>query len=290
VRVKLGLYAANTGPSTTGAHTAATARLAEEIGMESLWVAEHIAIPVGYRDVYPYDPSGKLPDGDAKDWPDPFIWLTYAAAVTERIKLATGVTVLPLRNPMIAAKQIATLDALSGGRVILGVGVGWLSEEFAALGVPFKNRGRRHDDYLDAMRALWTRGPASVRNGHVDFGEVISRPQPHGPIPIVVSGHSAASVRRVVRVGDGWFPGIATVAELRDLYTVFEEECRTGDRDPSEVEITVVPGGGNAEVLSSEIEDFLNAGVSRILLPRTPDDQLRDLVGALGERFDIVAP
>jgi probable F420-dependent oxidoreductase len=290
VRVKLGLYAANTGPHTTGAQAAATARLAEDIGMESLWVAEHIAIPVGYRDVYPYNPSGKLPDGEAKDWPDPFIWLTYAAAVTNRIKLATGVTVLPLRNPLIAAKQIATLDALSGGRVILGVGVGWLSEEFAALGVPFRNRGRRHDDYLDAMRALWSPGTASVRNDHVDFGEVISRPQPQGAIPIVVSGHSAASVRRVVRVGDGWFPGIATVAELRELYTLFEAECAARDRDPADIEITVVPGGGNAEVLSTEIEEFVDAGVSRILLPRTPDDHLRELVGTLGERFDVVAP
>jgi probable F420-dependent oxidoreductase len=288
VRVKLGMYAANTGPKTTGAQAAATARLAEEIGMESLWVAEHIVIPVDYADVYPYSPTGKLPEGEDKDWPDPFIWLTYAAAVTERIKLATGVTVLPLRNPVITAKQIATLDALSGGRVILGVGVGWLSDEFAALGVPFSKRGRRHDSYLAAMRALWTEEEASYRDEFVDFGAVISRPRPAGSVPIVVSGHSVASVRRVVAVGDGWFPGIATVPELKDLYAVFLAECAAQGRDPGEIEITVVPGGGNTDVLTAEIEEFVAAGVSRILLPRSPDDHLRDLVGTLGERIEIL--
>jgi alkanesulfonate monooxygenase SsuD/methylene tetrahydromethanopterin reductase-like flavin-dependent oxidoreductase (luciferase family) len=145
VHVKLGLFSANTTLNVSGSQAAATARLAEDIGLESLWVAEHIVIPAGYTTAYPYDPSGKLPDGEDIDWPDPFVWLTYAAAITERIKLATGVTVLPLRNPVVTAKQIATLDALSGGRVILGVRVGWLGEEFEALGVPFKDRGRRHE-------------------------------------------------------------------------------------------------------------------------------------------------
>ena len=112
------------------------------------------------------------------------------AAITERIKLATGVTVLPLRNPLVAAKQIGTRDAFSGGGVILGVGVGWLGEEFEALGVPFKDRGRRHDDYLQAMKALWAQEKAAISNGFVDFRDAISRPRPAASVPVVVSGHS----------------------------------------------------------------------------------------------------
>jgi probable F420-dependent oxidoreductase len=239
VQVKLGLFSANTTPNVSGSQAAATARLAEDIGLESLWVAEHIVIPAGYSTAYPYDPSGKLPDGEDIDWPDPFIWLTYAAAITERIKLATGVTVLPLRDPVVTAKQIATLDALSGGRVILGVGVGWLGEEFEALGVPFKDRGRRHDDYLQAMKALWTQEKAAISNSFVDFRDAISRPRPASSVPVVVSGHSAAAARRVARVGDGWFPGVATAGELADLYAVVREECGALARNPSEIEITV---------------------------------------------------
>jgi probable F420-dependent oxidoreductase len=251
-------------------------------------VAEHIVIPAGYSTAYPYDPSGKLPDGEDIDWPDPFIWLTYAAAITERIKLATGVTVLPLRNPVVTAKQIATLDALSGGRVILGVGVGWLGEEFEALGVPFKDRGRRHDDYLQAMKALWTQDKAAISNGFVDFRGAISRPRPASSVPVVVSGHSAAAARRVARVGDGWFPGVATAGDLADLYAVVREECGTLGRNPSEIEITVYVSGSDADALSTSIEEFAAAGVSRILLTKLPDENLRALVAVLGDRFDIV--
>jgi probable F420-dependent oxidoreductase len=288
VQVKLGLFSANTTPHASGSQAAATARLAEDIGLESLWVAEHIVIPAGYTTAYPYDPSGKLPDGEDIDWPDPFIWLTYAAAVTERIKLATGVTVLPLRIPVVTAKQIATLDALSGGRVILGVGVGWLGEEFEALGVPFNDRGRRHDDYLQAMKALWTQEKAAISNSFVDFRDAISRPRPSASVPVVVSGHSAAAARRVARVGDGWFPGVATAGELADLYAVVREECSTLGRNPSEIEITVYVSGSDADALSTSIEEFAAAGVSRILLTKLPDDDLRALVAVLGDRFDVV--
>jgi probable F420-dependent oxidoreductase len=283
VQVKLGLFSANTTPHASGSQAAATARLAEDIGLESLWVAEHIVIPAGYSTAY-HDPSGKLPDGEDIDWPDPSIWLTYAAAVTERIKLATGVTVLPLRNPVVTAKQIATLDALSGGRVILGVGVGWLGEEFEALGVPFNDRGRRHDDYLQAMKALWTQEKAAISNSFVDFRDVISRPRPSASVPVVVSGHSAAAARRVARVGDGWFPGVATAGDLADLYAVVREECSTLGRNPFEIEITVYVSGSDADALSTSIEEFAAAGVSRILLTNLPDDDLPALAAVLGSR------
>ena len=121
VKVRLGLFSANTTTELSGPQAADTAKLAEALGLESLWAAEHIVIPADYDATYPYAESGKLPDGETISWPDPFIWLAYTAAVTQNIRLATGVTVLPLRNPLVTAKQIATLDVLSGGRVLLGV-------------------------------------------------------------------------------------------------------------------------------------------------------------------------
>jgi probable F420-dependent oxidoreductase len=289
-QLKLGLFSANTTSQFNGSQAAATAKLAEDIGLESLWVAEHIVIPAGYTTAYPHDPSGKIPDGEDIDWPDPFIWLTYAAAVTEHIKLATGVTVLPLRNPLVAAKQIATLDVLSGGRVILGVGVGTLKEEFEALGVTFNDRGRRHDGYLQAMKALWTQQKASISNRFVDFQDAISRPRPAASIPIVVSGHSAAAARRVARAGNGWFPDVATASDLTDLYAMVREECDTLGRDPSEIEITVYVGGSDADTLSTRIEEFIDAGVSRVLLTKLADEDFRSLVSVLTDRFDFIAP
>src|SRR4029079_5817200 len=116
---------------------------AERVGLESLWTVEHVVIPVGYASTYPYDPSGKIPAPDQVPIPDPLVWLSYAAAVTKTIKLATGILILPQRHPIYVAKEVATLDILSHGRVILGIGVGWLKEEFDALGVPFDERAGR---------------------------------------------------------------------------------------------------------------------------------------------------
>jgi probable F420-dependent oxidoreductase len=174
--VKLGLFSANISEHSSGPEAVATAQLAEGLGLESLWTGEHIVIPAHFDTPYPYDSSGKMPGAGGVDMPDPLVWLAYVAAATRTIKLATGVTVLPLRDPMVAAKQIATLDVLSGGRFILGIGVGWLAEEFAALGVPFNDRGRRTDAYLEAMRALWTQDEAAVSNSFVAFDGAISRP------------------------------------------------------------------------------------------------------------------
>src|SRR3712207_5697406 len=136
--MKFGLMFTNTGMGSTAAGAKALATLAEELEYESLWTVEHVAWPSGYESAYPYDKSGKMAGGAEEfDLPDPLIWLAYVAAVTDRIKLATGILIVPQRNPLVMAKEIATIDSLSGGRMILGVGVGWLKEEFDALGVPF---------------------------------------------------------------------------------------------------------------------------------------------------------
>jgi probable F420-dependent oxidoreductase len=186
----------------------ATARLAEDLGFDSLWAIDHVVIPSGYQTTYPYDESGKMAGGHEEfDLADPLIWLAYAAARTQRITLGTGVLVLPQRNPLVLAKQIASLDVLSGGRVQLGVGVGWLEEEFTAIGVPLADRGRRHDDYITAMRALWRDTKATVDTTHVSFDDAISLPHPgRGSVPIVIGGGSTRSARRAARIGDASFP------------------------------------------------------------------------------------
>ncbi|WP_164910576.1 TIGR03619 family F420-dependent LLM class oxidoreductase [Mycobacteroides franklinii] len=288
--VKLGVFSANTTPKLTGELITSTAVLAENLGLESLWVAEHIAIPGRYDTRYPFHPSGKMPDAEIIDYPDPFIWLAYAAAVTSRIKLATGVTVLPLRTPVVAAKQIATLDAASGGRLILGVGTGWLEEEFQAAQVPFAARGKRHDDYLAAMRALWRQDRVAVHNDHVSFDEVISRPHPVTDIPVVISGATKQAARRAGRLGDGYFPLTAGPDDLGALLAIVEEEARSAGRDPSGIDVTVYIGDGTVDELSSRIEGFAAAGASRFLLTNTAPDELGATVPALIDRFGPANP
>jgi probable F420-dependent oxidoreductase len=288
VKVKLGLFEANTTMELSGPQAADTAKLAEALGLESVWAADHIVIPADYDATYPYAESGKLPDGETRSWPDPFIWLAYTAAVTHDIRLATGVTVLPQRNPLVVAKQVATLDVLSGGRVLLGVGVGWLKDEFEALGVPFSDRGRRHDAYLEAIQALWTQEKATVDNGFVQFRDAISLPRPAARIPIVISGHSEAAARRAARYGDGLFPGVTNTDQLQGLLSIVAEECQILGREPSEIELTVFPGQSDVDAVSTSIERYTAAGVSRILLPRLPDDQLQHLVAVLADRFEVM--
>lgn len=290
---KFGLFSANISPRCSGHSAAATAVLAEELGLESVWAVEHIVLPASFHSRYPYAESGRAPfAGSDIDMPDPLLWLAYAAAVTTRVNLATGVTVLPLRNPLVAAKQIATLDALSAGRVILGVGVGWLAEECEALGVPFAGRGLRHDDYLAAMRQLWSQDVATAHNGHVDFDRVLSSPKPlRRSVPVVVGGSSLRAATRAARTGDGYFPGgDLDVAGIQHRLAHIGDECTAIGRDPAAIEVTVYTGLTDPDALSAHIEELQAIGVSRVLLEHLPDDDLRHLVGLLTDRFGSSTP
>ena len=291
--IKFGIFSANVGPRCSGQSAAATAVLAEELGLESVWAVDHIVLPASIRSRYPYTESGRTPfDGAGFDMPDPMLWLAYAAAVTTRINLATGVHALPLHNPLVAAKQIATLDTLSAGRVILGVGVGWLAEEFEALGVPFAGRGRRHDDYLEAMRELWSQDVATAHNGHVNFDRVLSLPKPlRRSVPVVVGGSSLRAATRAARTGDGYFPGSdLDVAGIEHRLGHIGKECAAIGRDPAAIEVTVYPGLTDPDPLSARIEELQAIGVSRVLLAHLPDDDLRHLVGVITDRFGPSGP
>ena len=162
--MKFGLRYCNTGRYVDPAKAVELAQAGEEAGFESLWTVEHTVLPGGYESAYPYSEDGKIAGGNNEiPLPDPIVWMAYVAAATTKIKLASGIIILPQHNPVVLAKQVGTLDHLSGGRIILGIGVGWLKEEFDALGVPFAARGRRTDEYVAAMRELMVGAGADIR-------------------------------------------------------------------------------------------------------------------------------
>ncbi|HEX7167402.1 MAG TPA: LLM class F420-dependent oxidoreductase, partial [Acidimicrobiales bacterium] len=230
--MKFGIVFANTGYAVTpdGAHALGT--LADDLGYESLWTVEHVVVPTGYESAYPYSPSGKMPGSEDAPIPDPLIWLSFVAAATTRVRLATGILILPQRNPVVLAKELATLDVLSGGRLTLGVGIGWLAEEFDAIGASFADRAATTDEHVEALRALWQEGEASFSGRFTSFERVNMNPkpvQPGGP-PIVVGGHSQAAARRAGRIGDGFFPGRGSVADLVPLIDTAKAAAKDAGR------------------------------------------------------------
>jgi probable F420-dependent oxidoreductase len=262
--MKFGLRYANTGRNVWPNKAVAIAQAAEEAGFTSIWTVDHVVVPQGYKSAYPYAASGRMGDGrEDLQLPDPLIYMAYIAAVTKTIRLATGILIVPQRNPVVTAKQIATLDAMSGGRIDLGIGVGWLEEEFKAIGVPFDDRGQRTDECIEAMRALWSEDVAEYHGELVDFDPIYCRPQPvNGSVPIIVGGHSKAAARRAGRLGDGFFPARGASKELFDLV---RQTAREHERDPDAIElIASVPE--NLE----DIPELAKAGVGRILIPSSP--------------------
>lgn len=277
---------ANTGPYVDPDHAIALARAAEEAGFESLWTVEHVVVPAGYESEYPYAKSGRMPGDEDAPIPDPLVWLTWVAAATERINLGTGILILPQRNPVILAKATATLDHLSKGRLILGIGVGWLEEEFKALGVPFADRGRRADDYVAAMRALWTEDVSRHQGAFVNFEDALMWPKPAQPggIPIVVGGHTEAAARRAGRLGDGFFPGRTSPETVASLLDVMRAAATDAGRDPDAIEVT---GGGALD--PEGIKAYADLGVGRMIVPNLWQDpaSMRDGLMKFGD--DVIA-
>ena len=258
-----GIMFANVGPAVLPDYAAAFAQLAEENGFESLWTVEHVVVPAGYESEYPYSPNGRMPGPEESPIPDPLVWLTYVGAVTTRIKLATGVLILPQRNPVVLAKEIATLDVLTGGRTMLGVGVGWLREEFDAIGVPFEERGARTDEAIEALRALWTQDEPTFAGRFNAFDRAKSYPKPaQGSVPIIIGGHTKPAARRAGRLGDGFFPARTSPEELAGLLDEMRRSAKDAGRDPDGIEITA---GGALDV--DGIKRFADLGVTRIILP-----------------------
>ncbi len=250
-------------PVESGEYAVAFARLAEEYGFESLWVVEHVIMAVDYESVYPYDPSGRSPFTAEVAQPDPLLWLSYVAAATERIRLATGVLNLPQRNPVILAKECASLDRLSGGRLELGIGMGWVREEAEALRTNFDDRGRRADEYVEVMRTLWREPVASFQGDYVSFDKVVSEPRPvqTDGVPIVVGGHTKASARRAGRLGNGFYPLGVSPERLAELREIMAESAMENGRDPASIDITCV---GLPDLQTAEF--YAGVGVDRMVV------------------------
>lgn len=206
--MQIGFFGIGIGATANPELLGLAARRAEECGYHSIWQGEHVVLLDQYRSTYPYSQDGRLPMQTTEvDLLDPFLGLSYAAALTERIRLGTGVCLVPERNPLITAKEVATLDKLSGGRFDFGVGIGWLEEEFIALGVPWERRGARTREYLEVMKKLWIDGEADHQGEFCSFPKVRSYPKPvqRPHPPIIFGGESTAALKRVGEVGDGWF-------------------------------------------------------------------------------------
>ena len=201
--MNFGLFFANAGPFSQPETFEALVRNADEVGIESIWAVEHVVVPEGYQSTYPYSEGGRMPGPEESPIPDPILALAYAAAISKRLRLATGIVILPQRHPVYVAKEFATLDVLSRGRAIAGVGIGWLEEEFAVLGVPFRERAARTEESVRAIRTLWQDGAQPFRGKFYSWDAVHSNPKPiqKPGVPIVIGGHVEGAARRAARAG-----------------------------------------------------------------------------------------
>lgn len=238
VDVEVGIFLLFDGqPGLTLADCARRAGELEGMGFSSLWVPDHVVTFESYKPLYHYDPSGMPPFSGRQGWYDPLWVLAAAASTTTRIRLGTGVVILPERNPVLFAKEVVALDHLSSGRLDIGVGVGWCPEEFAALGVPFERRGARADEYITAMRRLWTEDLATLHGEFVEFTDVIALPKPiqRPSPPVIIGGQSPAALRRVAKHGDGWISWMLPPDQLKPSIQALNIECEKHDRDPAGV-------------------------------------------------------
>jgi probable F420-dependent oxidoreductase len=278
--MKIGIAGANTAAFAERDHAVALARTAEAAGIESLWTYEHIVVPGVYRSAYPYSSSGRMPDARFADALD---WIAFLSAVTEHIAFGTGMLILPEHNPVELAKRAATIDRLSGGRLFLGVGAGWLKEEFESLGVPWEQRGPRTDEYIQVMRRLWAAGEATFTGRFVQFRRTLCFPKPlQVPgIPVIVGGHTEAAAARAGRIGDGFYPAVAP-DRLAELLRIVRRSAQEAGRDPARIEITA---GAGQDCDADTVKRYQDLGVTRVMvgLPTQDPADVRRSIDALHE-------
>lgn len=262
--MKLGLIPVNIGV-TDPAQLTGLARLAETAGFESVWTFEHVIVPLDYQSKYPYNESGKM--GAAPETPlvDPLIALSAIAAATTKLRLGTGVNILSQTNPLLMAKQVASLDFISGGRFMLGVGIGWLEEEFIAMGTPFERRGARFDDYITAMRKVWSGDVVEHHSEFLNWSGFKSYPLPkQNPFPVIMGGNKGKILERIACYGNGWFiPGV-DAGEIRRQLQELKAVCERLGRNYAELEITSMwPANNGLDGLRA----LADAGVHRAVVP-----------------------
>jgi probable F420-dependent oxidoreductase len=264
--VKFGVIPVNVGVANVDSMIALGVK-AEEVGVESVWTFEHVVVPLDYQSAYPYDKSGKMGATPETNFVDPLIALSALSTATSKIRFGTGVNILPQANPLYVAKQAASLDFVSKGRFMLGVGIGWLREEYAALGVPFERRGARFDDYIVAIKKIWSGETVEHESEYIDWSGFKSYPvpvqKPH--VPIIIGGSKGKAFERVALHGDGWYAPTATVEQLEPLMKELAAACEAVGRDPGSVEVTCMWMGASAWL--DVVERYAELGVSRLLCP-----------------------
>lgn len=289
--MRFGICLPVTGAHGTHDELLRVALHAEAVGMDSVWVSDHIVMPATVTSEYPYTPGRSFPSEALTSYLEPISTLSLLAARTRRVRLGTCVLVVPLRHPVLTAKMLATIDVFSGGRLVLGVGAGWMREEFEAVGAaPFEARGAVTSEYLRAMKALWTMDPASFEGAYVSFRAVhclphpVQRPHP----PLIVGGWSAAAMRRAVELGDGWLPPLGLgpekglgPARLKEHVTRLREAALAGGRAGESIAIYFRaplrltsgpwPKGrrlfyGTADEVVEDIQGYADAGVQELVL------------------------
>lgn len=278
--MKLGVFGLNSKVTCGPAATARLARRCEQLGYDSWWVGEHVVLPSPRVPPAPMEPTDAILD--------PLVHLAYVAAVTERMLLGTGIIILPQRNPLVLAKQIASLDTLSNGRFVFGVGVGYLEPELNAIGVTLAERASRTDDHLAAMRALWYHdAPVGFNGPHTRFSGVDAHPRPAGRIPIVVGGKTAAAHKRSIEQGDGWYGFFLKPDQAAEQVEALHAALRRYERpvELGELEISVTPAG---PVTADSLHAFAEAGVHRLIVYPLPVDDDADVDRFLAEQAEVV--
>lgn len=267
----------------------AFAASAEELGYESLYAVEHVVVPPRYEERYPYSETGRMPLRADCPIPDPIDLLAFLAGRTSRLRLATGVLVGPHHHPLVLAKRLATVDRLSGGRLLVGLGVGWMAEELEATGVDFSTRGARLDEVMAAVRRVWEAGDegADFHGRHFSFERVRSEPRPVRPggVPLHVGGHSEAAARRCGRYGDGLHPLGLEGPELAQRWLLARRTAEQAGRDPDALELTVTHAIGS--VGPEVVERAESLGVHRIVCS-TAGAELAEVLDALADAAERV--
>lgn len=241
------------------------ARQAEAAGVESLWTFEHVIVPMDYESKYPYDKSGKMAITPETNFVDPLICLSAVAAATSKVRLGTGVNILSQANPLYMAKQAAGLDFLSNGRFMLGVGIGWLEEEFDAVGVPFARRGARFDDYVQAMRKVWSGEVVEHQSDFISWTNFKSYPVPvQDRLPVIIGGDKGKVYQRIAKYGDGWYAPTRSPEDLAARLEELKAVCAEEGRNYDEIEITAMwtMRGG-----IDELKAYADLGVARLNVP-----------------------
>jgi probable F420-dependent oxidoreductase len=265
--MRFGLHALGVGPGADPDVVVAVAAAAERRGFSTLWAGEHVVMVDDGDTRYPYAADGRIALPSDVDWLDPLAVLTFAAAATSRLRLATGVLLLPEHQPVAVAKRAASLDVLSKGRFVLGIGIGWSAAEFAALGVPFEGRAARTREYVDAMRALWADDVSSYRGDYVRFERVRSYPKPRRRrVPFVVGGNSDPALARAAAWADGWYGFNVPVADVPGRLADLHAHCRREGRDPSAVDVSVALADGSPD----DVPALDRVGVGEVVLVESP--------------------